>query len=596
LFLTSKTIEGQEKFYTNLVGEKFNRLFSEGANTEAMITIGSGLLSLSRNSPSTLKEIEEVYGAEKFLDLVLANGTLFELFSVLQYTTPEFAAKILDALNDEKAEKLTKKTKAAGRSIGKIHLAMRNLAKTDEEQDTAGTEHALLERLQQRIGAGRFLNLILANGTLIELFRILRRATPKFAVDLLNVSSKSEIKHLIDRTIKAGRSIELHYQLSYCSRLPQIASKLELLISVDQWWHLIRGNGTLYSLTVLRNSMRNVFRSEFTNAANVITVDEWRSLILRSQFRNVCDFLLEEMQLYPRDAQTKFAKGLLTSANEFVAKSSWFDLNSANIPDDIELPESKVLNEAVKVRLNNVKVSYLQGLTLHETVNAIALLWKNRQRFRNQIAAHLWEILPDPKNWQDEGYDVFALRFLLNIARSDIIALKDATLLIDILREPLPMDIYRKIDTLPLFLFYWNLVALWYERMSKMDLNFLLTQQTKKCLIKTLEERIRPKLPNKEKRAILALAGLTVFLHPEERSKIQGILRGNVPGLDYLIEEAMNETFVPAFFTLSGMSLLRKASINFSPLICKQLLEMAAEYEEVGPAIDMLCDKVHEFG
>ncbi len=57
----------------------------------------------------------------------------------------------------------------------------------------------------------------------------------------------------------------------------------------------------------------------------------------------------------------------------------------------------------------------------------------------------------------------------------------------------------------------------------------------------------------------------------------------------------MQLTFVPAFFTLYGMSILRKASINFSPLICKQLLEMAADYDEVGPAIDMLCDKIDEF-
>ena len=107
---------------------------------------------------------------------------------------------------------------------------------------------------------------------------------------------------------------------------------------------------------------------------------------------------------------------------------------------------------------------------------------------------------------------------------------------------------------------------------------------------------IRPKLPNKEKREILALAGLFVFLHPEEKSKIQGILRGNVPGLDYLLEEAMQLTFVPAFFMLYGMSILRKVSINFSPLICQQLVEMAADYEEIGPAIEMLLAKVREFG
>ena len=157
------------------------------------------------------------------------------------------------------------------------------------------------------------------------------------------------------------------------------------------------------------------------------------------------------------------------------------------------------------------------------------------------------------------------------------------------------MDTYRDIHTLPIFLLFWNLAALWYERGPIKNLHSLLPSETRNRLINLLRERARPGLWNEEKRAILALAGLIYFLNPQEEAKLQKVLRGRVKGLNYLHDEAMQQTFVPAFFTLIGMSLLRKAEINFTPSSCKQVLEMAANYEDQGLSIDMLCSEVRRF-
>lgn len=148
---------------------------------------------------------------------------------------------------------------------------------------------------------------------------------------------------------------------------------------------------------------------------------------------------------------------------------------------------------------------------------------------------------------------------------------------------------------MPLFLLLWNLAALWFERGPDRDFHNLLPQAIIKRLIDSVYERSKKRLSKAEKRALLALAGLVDLLAPKEKETLRSALRGRVIGLRWLHEEALGETFVPAFFTLRGMSLLRKTSINFSLPVCRRLLEMATDYEDVGPAIERLCEEIRGF-
>jgi hypothetical protein len=126
-----------------------------------------------------------------------ANGTVFELFMILKHATPDFRKELLDHFDESTAAALVDKTIAAGRSVGTLNLALRELGETDQAQ---------LGRLEQAIGVGRFLRLIIANGTVFELFMILKHATPDFRKELLDQFDESTAAALVDKTIAAGRS------------------------------------------------------------------------------------------------------------------------------------------------------------------------------------------------------------------------------------------------------------------------------------------------------------------------------------------------------------------------------------------------------
>src|SRR6185369_16946369 len=127
--------------------------------------------------PTMLARLEGVVGAPSYLLLIVANGTLFELFRVLQYSTPGFRGAMLDQITSQLAEVLINKTVATGRSIGTLNLAMRELGDADPK---------MLARLERIVGAPGFLRLILANGTLLQLFKILENSTSEFRTSFLD--------------------------------------------------------------------------------------------------------------------------------------------------------------------------------------------------------------------------------------------------------------------------------------------------------------------------------------------------------------------------------------------------------------------------
>ena len=145
-------------------------------------------------------DLQDKIGAERFLALIAANGTLFELFRLLQRSTPAFARAPAGALEEPRVRALYDRTVEAGRSIGTLHLALRELGRTDGK---------LREDLQDKIGVERFLALIAANGTLFELFGLLQYSTPAFARALLDALDEPKAQALYDKTVEASVSPDL---------------------------------------------------------------------------------------------------------------------------------------------------------------------------------------------------------------------------------------------------------------------------------------------------------------------------------------------------------------------------------------------------
>ena len=134
--------------------------------------------------------------------LIRARGTIFELFTILQHTTPGFAAGLIDALDGATVSDLVDKTIAAERSIGTLHLALREL---DDRRMPDGRSQ--LEALQGLFGGAPTLKLVRARGTFFELFRILQYTTPGFAAGLIDALDAATVFDLVDKTIAAERSI-----------------------------------------------------------------------------------------------------------------------------------------------------------------------------------------------------------------------------------------------------------------------------------------------------------------------------------------------------------------------------------------------------
>jgi hypothetical protein len=242
-------------------------------------TLGLAMRELGETDPDLLARLEGVVGASGFMRLILANGTLFELFRVLEFATSGFRTSLLQQLTSEHAEVLLNKTIAAGRSIGTLSLAMRELSETDLN---------LLGQLERAIGAGGLVRLILANGTLFELFGVFQYATPGFRTALLEQLSTAQTVTLLDKTIAAGRSIgTLHLAMRELGWTdPDLLDRLEKAIGAQGFLRLILANGTLFELFKViqyatpgfRTALLEQLTSEQTETLLVQTVAEARRI------------------------------------------------------------------------------------------------------------------------------------------------------------------------------------------------------------------------------------------------------------------------------------------------------------------------------
>ncbi len=208
---------------------------------------------------------------------------------------------------------------------------------------------ATLETVQTEHGAGRFLRLITANGTLFELFRVLQRATPSFREALLGQLDDATVGKLVDKTIAAGRSMEsFHYTLCQLARTPGQRERLEAWLEIEGWWRLIIGIGTLNSLRQLSRAMSDAVRGQFIRASSGLSPADWRGIIARGLFLNACTFATEDLATYPESSQNVFHQALGETAAPLAAEASWFDLNPSRPPTDLASVEGRILREALQ--------------------------------------------------------------------------------------------------------------------------------------------------------------------------------------------------------------------------------------------------------
>ncbi|HXH39302.1 MAG TPA: hypothetical protein VNN08_11795, partial [Thermoanaerobaculia bacterium] len=243
-----------------------DRLLSSTIASKRPIGRLHGVLKALQRQPalvSIARDLERKIGAERFLRLILANGTVYELFHVIPETSPDFAMNLLADLDDVRAVQLIEKSIASGRSIGTLHLTLRDLHR---KPDTRAVGLAL----EMKIGAQRYLRLIESNGTFYELFRMLHRSSAGFAAELVEHLSEDRVERLLEKTISSGRSIgTLNLTLGDLrnrKETREIGCELERRIGEARFLRLIEANGTLFELFVLVSDATWAFGRELVRA------------------------------------------------------------------------------------------------------------------------------------------------------------------------------------------------------------------------------------------------------------------------------------------------------------------------------------------
>ncbi len=580
----------------HLIGRTIAEGRSIGTLNLALRELGSRPLA-DGSGLTQLEALEAKLGAQPMMRLLKARGTLLELFKTLEHSTPAFAAELVEALNPARVEHLIGRTIAEGRSIGTLHLALRELGSRPLADGSGLTQ---LEALEVKLGAQPMMRLIEARGTLFELFKTLEHSTPAFAAELVEALNPAQVEHLIGRTIAEGRSIgTLNLALRKLRRtIPPSHARLETLVGLQGWWRLVCSNGDLNDLAYILGDLSEGFRSRLLSPAEAPSVEEWGTVIRRGSFYDLCRFARDGTGYLPAETLRRAREAAAKAAAVTFDIGDWLAVNTGLqiLPEIEDAPFRATLRVEADHFLEDVSVSSLAFEGFSPAVNAIACLWRERPQLRPELASRFWSILPAPHDWPEDERFLVAARLLLILARSTDLPQKDAVAVLKAfcpLPESLPLD---KTHTRPMCFFWWDLFALWFERGHELARRFgdLETPTVWTHLIDLVKQRAEERMSNEKKLDLLAFAGVLAFLLPELRPAVRAAVVGRVRGVRYLQKAAEALTFVPAFFALHGLSLLCPPAANFTSARCARLLQSASEYEARGPAIDYLCADVRK--
>lgn len=537
-----------------------------------------------RDDVSLLGRLEHAIGPERLLRLICANGTVVDLFKILEHATPSFGERLLDHVDEDMMTALVAKTIAADRSVATLDLSMRDLHRD---------KPVILARLERSIGTGRFLRMLIANGTLIELLSALAWSTTSFREAVLDQLDSATLTSLVENTIVDRRSVEsLHYKLRPISTDTYRWRRLQELIGVGLWWRLFATLGTFHSLGEIAGMMSDDFRERFLAGSSALDASQWSAIAARSFFRNVCSFAVHELGSYPPATQVVIEDAVAQTAPSNAMTASWVDLLQTQFPVESESDTLRILRDGYRRRLATVTVDDLCGLEFLEGVNAFACVWRERPDLRPALLEQMSTILGTPLHWPRKDGEMANLRLVLSALRPDETTAAKALALVDSIAAFLDRGVCLDLDTRPLFLLLWDMASLRHDRGLARSFDDVLPPALAELLLDVVSERAKRRGAKEEKLAQFMLAGLLAFLVPQMRTRVRTAaapLRASAPAASKL---ALDQTFVPAFFALAGTALVQSSQPMHSPFVRLGLLAKSEEYDEIGPAIDLLRERV----
>jgi len=452
--------------------------------------------------------------------------------------------------------------------------------------------------LEQIVTAQHLRKLIVNNGTVFELFSLLRHSSPSRAGALIDTLESTDIDALVDKTIEQQRSVEsLHWTLNGLIRYPELLEKLLKLLSPQIFARLIVRAGTLNSLMLISSHFPEKYLSEFRVSISQYPRDEWQELVFRGLPSNLISFLSQDIEQYPDAVRNLLYNIVMSEGTRFLKKSSWYELNAANYESDEQI--RTILREQLEYLLATIPADAILGLDFKESTSAVSILWRHATSQHDLLNERLWELLPLQQHWPKDYSFGFLSSVIQHLSHKHFSRQNAEKLLRKAGSHALQVN-WAKASSALLFRFFWQL---WQAScgLSVSDLSLYFPESLSDKAIALLEQLLtKKKFRNSEKITLYTLAGLLLFIRPEKERELRLIVKGRLTGLNYLCDEICtaldnnNLGFVGAYFAFFGMGLVRSPSYNFTMEVRKALKTSFLQYPQKTQIVDELFSDVEK--
>jgi len=569
---------------------------TEAWNEEERIDFSTGIFGLSKSSLDHLRSLELQLTVEQIITKIRQGCYILDLFNLLQNSSPSRAGALIGALESSDIDALVDKTVKQERSVGTLNMTLRDLGKKTVEID--GKELNLLTALEEIVTVRHLRELVVNNGTVFELFSLLRNSSPSHAGALIAALESSDIDALVDKTVKQERSIEtLHYTFNGLRGYRSLLEELLKVLSPPLLARLIIRAGTLNSLMLISSQLPKKYLIKLRLTISQYPHDAWQELVFRGLPSNLVNFLSRDIQHYPDAVRNLLDNIVANEGTRFLKKSSWYELNAANY--DSDEPITTILREQLEHLLASTPADALLGFDFKETTNAISIMWRHATPQHAFLNARLWELLPPQPQWPKDYGLGFLSNVIQHLCHKDFNRQNAKKLLCKASDHALQVNWTKAAPSL-LFSFLWQLWQASYH-LSVSDPSQYFPQSLSDNAIDLLKKLLsKKKYRNSDKIALYALAGLLLFIRPEKERELRGIVKGRLTGLYYLRDEIRTALannglgFVAGYFALYGMGLVCDPSHNFTIGLRMALKARFREYPHTTQAVDTLFSDVEK--
>jgi hypothetical protein len=299
----------------------------------------------------------------------------------------------------------------------------------------------------------------------------------------------------------------------------------------------------------------------------------------------------------PAPVQATLQTVVAEIAAELLTRSTWYEVNRGlgAIAKTTSNRSSHELLDAIVKHIDRTVFDDIQFENALEAINFLECVrWQRPEQLR-EILPRLWSILPPEEAWSPHPTLLGAARFLFQLCLDQLVSDDDAERVVRVTAKRSAEMTLDNVSTNVLFLFLWNLYALWYERRKPGAEAFDMLHGSGfwDDLAALTCERIAKPTTIPEQLNRLALAGFVGFVAPDRRDELRAHALQMSSDSEYLLAQTENLRFVHSFFTSLGLALILPARRAFDRERAYTLIMKQALYAGTSAALENLVDYLY---